>query len=109
MSDTGLGPLNDAPPLVDVISSNCSWLSPCAPSDQVSTIWLVASVPAGAPLSTSTLGALARSLRAPAMPSITARPMTVSTPPCATVSASSAGPGQREHPSADCYIIAQAV
>src|SRR5438067_11135219 len=45
----------------------------------------VASVPVGAPLAMSTLGAGARSLRAPATPSITGRPCTGSkTPGCVT-------------------------
>src|ERR1700761_6709978 len=42
---------------------------------------LVASDPSGAPLAMSTLGAGARSLRAPAMPSITGRPCTGSSTP----------------------------
>src|SRR6266542_4219843 len=46
---------------------------------------LVASAPVGAPLAMSTLGAGARSLRAPAMPSIVGRPSTGSnTPGCVT-------------------------
>src|SRR6266851_8191350 len=100
-----MGPLNDAPPLAEVISSSCSWLTPCAPSDQVSTIWLVAPAPVGAPLAMSALGANARSLRAPAMPSITGRPRTGSTIPGSTVVASSAGPVKCAPPSADLYII----
>src|SRR4051794_31109109 len=45
----------------------------------------VASAPVGAPLAMSTLGAGARSLRAPATPSITGRPCTgSSTPGCVT-------------------------
>src|SRR5690242_17862745 len=45
------------------------------------TIRLVASAPVGAPLAMSTLGAGARSLRAPAMPSIVGRPRTGSNAP----------------------------
>src|SRR5437899_11033212 len=45
------------------------------------TIRLVASVPAGAPLAMSTLGAGARSLRAPATPSMTGRRWTGSNSP----------------------------
>src|SRR6266851_1581578 len=41
-------------------------------------MWLVAPLPVGAPLAMSTLGAGARSLRAPAIPSISGRPWTVS-------------------------------
>src|SRR3954451_24528170 len=49
------------------------------------TIRLVASAPVGAPLAMSTLGAGARSLRAPATPSMTGRPCTGSmTPGCVT-------------------------
>jgi hypothetical protein len=45
------------------------------------TIRSVASAPVGAPLAMSTLGAGARSLRAPATPSITGRPCTGSNAP----------------------------
>src|SRR3954469_13177846 len=45
------------------------------------TIRFVASAPVGAPLAMSTLGAGARSLRAPAMPSITGRPCAGSSTP----------------------------
>src|SRR4051794_39182566 len=44
-------------------------------------MWLVAPLPVGAPLAMSTLGAGARSLRAPATPSITGRPCTGSMAP----------------------------
>ena len=40
------------------------------------TMWLVAPLPVGAPLAMSTLGAGARSLRAPATPSIANEPWT---------------------------------
>jgi hypothetical protein len=53
----------------------------------------------------STLGPLARSLRAPAMPSITGRPVTGSTTPGSTAAARSAGPVKCAPPSADLYII----
>src|SRR5207302_10092695 len=45
------------------------------------TMRFVASAPVGAPLAMSTLGAGARSLRAPATPSITGRPCTGSSTP----------------------------
>src|SRR5262249_39061314 len=104
-SGTAVGVVNDAPPLVEVVSSSCSLLSPCLPSDQVITIWLVASVPVGAPLAMSTLGPNARSLRAPATPSITGRPMTGSTTPGLTAVATSVGPVKWAPPSVDLYII----
>src|SRR5712691_2892563 len=103
------GAVNDAPPLVEVISSSCSWLSPLLPSAQVSTIRLVASAPLGAPLAMSALGAKARSLRAPAMPSITGRPMTGSKTPGLTAVDSSAGPVKCAPPSVDLYIISNEV
>src|SRR5919108_4798412 len=59
------------------------------------TIRFVASAPVGAPLAMSTLGAGARSLRAPASPSITGRPVLLSiTPGCVTGPATGAG---RDH------------
>src|SRR5436305_8941310 len=67
------------------------------------TIRLVASVPAGAPFAMSTLGAGARSLRAPATPSITGRPATGSkTPGCVTGPATGCGFDQPAPPSVDC-------
>ena len=51
------------------------------PLTYVMTIRSVASAPVGAPLAMSTLGAGARSLRAPAIPSMTGRPCTGSTAP----------------------------
>src|SRR3954471_1121709 len=56
-----------------------------SPLTYVMTMRSVASVPVGAPFATSTLGAGARSLRAPAIPSIVGRPRTGSTRPgCVT-------------------------
>src|SRR6185436_5073963 len=56
---------------------------------------LVAPVPVGAPLAMSTLGAGARSLRAPAIPSITDRPRPGSkTPGCVTGPATGRGVSQ---------------
>jgi len=104
-SGTAVGPLNEAPPSVEVISISCSWLRPCLPSAQVSTIWLVASNPVGAPLAMSALGPNARSLRAPATPSITGLPMTGSTTPGLTAVDSSAGPVKCAPPSVETYII----
>src|SRR5437763_16528566 len=51
------------------------------PLTYVITMRLVASVPVGAPLAMSTLGAGVRSLRAPAIPSIVGRPITGSMTP----------------------------
>jgi len=60
----------------------------------------VASAPVGAPFAMSTLGAGARSLRAPAMPSITGRPSTGSnTPGCVTGPATGCGLDQVKPPS----------
>src|SRR5438105_2539582 len=67
------------PWLVDSVNSTCGWAS--APLTYVMTIRSVASDPVGAPLAMSTLGAGARSLRAPAMPSMTGRPCTGSNAP----------------------------
>src|ERR1043165_4752778 len=56
-----------------------------SPLTYVMTIRFVASAPVGAPLAMSTLGAGARSLRAPAIPSIVGRPSTGSMMPgCVT-------------------------
>src|SRR6476469_5418933 len=62
------------------------------------TIRFVASAPVGAPLAMSTLGAGARSLRAPATPSITGRPWTGSVAPgCVTGPATGTG-GDHDRP-----------
>jgi hypothetical protein len=61
---------------VDVgILSPAAWLL-----TKLITMWLVAPLPVGAPLAMSTLGAGARSLRAPATPSIVGRPWGVDDP-----------------------------
>src|SRR6184192_4036359 len=73
------GVLQAAPPLVDSVKYTCGWAS--APLTYVITIRFVASDPVGAPLAMSALGAGARSLRAPATPSITGRPCTGSSTP----------------------------
>src|SRR5260370_26958882 len=109
MRGAAVGGLNDAPSSVEVISVSCSLLSPCAPSAQVSTIRLVASAPVGAPLAMSALGAKARSLRAPATPSITGRPMTGSMTPGSTADTRSLGPVKRAPPLVDLYIISNDV
>src|SRR5438046_8149513 len=63
---------------------------------------LVASAPVGAPLAMSTLGAGARSLRAPATPSMTGRPCTGSNAPgCSTGPATAAGLDQLDPPSVE--------
>src|ERR1044072_7449422 len=68
-----------APRSVDSVKNTCGVAS--GPLTYVITIRLVASAPVGAPLAMSTLGAGARSLRAPATPSITGRPWTGSSAP----------------------------
>src|SRR5918912_2374606 len=66
------------------------------------TIRFVASSPVGAPLAMSTLGAGARSLRAPAMPSITGRPCTGSNAPgCVTGPETAVGRDHVEPPLVD--------
>src|SRR2546423_13076660 len=75
-----------APWLVDSVNRTSGRAR--VPLTYVMTIRSVASAPVGAPFAMSTLGAGARSLRAPAIPSITGRPSTGSkTPGCVT------GPG----------------
>src|SRR3954464_4261585 len=62
----------------------------------------VASVPVGAPLAMSTLGAGARSLRAPATPSMTGRPWTGSIAPgCSTGPETGCGCDHAEPPFVD--------
>src|SRR5919199_3552002 len=73
------GPAQVAPPLVDSAKNTCGFV--ISPLTYVITMRLVASAPVGAPLAMSTLGAGARSLRAPAMPSIVGRPITGSGTP----------------------------
>src|SRR5436190_16212438 len=74
------------------------------------TIRLVASVPAGAPFAMSTLGAGARSLRAPATPSITGRPTTGSNMPgCVTGPATGVAFDQLVPPSVDFDISSKAL
>ena len=67
------------PPFVDSVKN--TWGFVISPLTYVITIRFVAPSPVGAPLAMSTLGAGARSLRAPAMPSIVGRPITGSTTP----------------------------
>src|SRR2546421_5900074 len=68
-----------APWSVDSVNRTSGWAR--APLTYVMTIRFVASAPVGAPLAISTLGAGARSLRAPAIPSIVGRPSTGSKMP----------------------------
>src|SRR3954449_10784734 len=68
-----------APRFVDSVKNTCGVAS--GPLTYVITIRFVASAPVGAPLAMSTLGAGARSLRAPATPSMTGRPCTGSNAP----------------------------
>src|SRR5881396_3731236 len=73
------------------------------------TIRFVASAPDGAPFAMSTLGAGARSLRAPATPSITGRPSTGSiTPGCVTGPATGVAFDQLLPPSVDTDISSKA-
>src|SRR5437764_14595558 len=68
-----------APWLVDSVNRTSGRTR--VPLTYVMTIRSVASAPVGAPFAMSTLGAGARSLRAPAIPSITGRPCTGSSVP----------------------------
>src|SRR3954466_14252786 len=68
-----------APRFTDSVKNTCGVAS--GPLTYVITIRFVASTPVGAPLARSTLGAGARSLRAPATPSMTGRPCTGSNAP----------------------------
>src|SRR3954451_8622649 len=68
-----------APRSLDSVKNTCGVAS--GPLTYVITIRFVASAPVGAPLAMSTLGAGARSLRAPAMPSIVGRPRAGSNKP----------------------------
>ena len=73
-----------------------------SPLTYVMTIRSVASAPVGAPLAMSTLGAGARSLRAPATPSMVGRPSTGSKiPGCVTGPATGCGFDQVEPPSVE--------
>src|SRR5919197_2239615 len=74
-----LGAVQLPPRLVDSVKKTCGWA--IVPLTYVITIRLVASDPVGAPLAMSTLGAGAKSLRAPAIPSIVGRPRTGSNVP----------------------------
>src|SRR2546421_9542257 len=74
------------------------------------TIRLVASAPVGAPFAMSTLGAGARSLRAPAIPSIVGRPSTGSgIPGCVTGPATGTAFDQLDPPSNDRDISSNAL
>src|SRR5947209_14660929 len=91
---------HDAPPSADSLKYTCG--VSMLPLTYVMTIRLVASAPVGAPLAMSTLGAGARSLRAPATPSITGRPCTGSvTPGCVTGPATGRALDQLAPPSVD--------
>src|SRR5437870_12029496 len=68
-----------APPFDDSVKNTCG--AAIEPLTYVMTMRSVASAPVGAPLAMSTLGAGARSLRAPAIPSISGRPWTGSNVP----------------------------
>src|SRR4051794_38431479 len=68
-----------APRSLDSVKN--TWGVASGPLTYVITIRFVASAPVGAPLAMSTLGAGARSLRAPATPSMTGRPCTGSNAP----------------------------
>src|SRR6185437_2760097 len=94
-----------APPFVDVVRSRCSWFNPSRPSDQVMTIWSVASVPVGAPFAMSTLGPSARSERAPAMPSRVGRPRAGSMTPGETAGATSCSAPKWAAASVDLYMV----
>src|SRR5207247_8642141 len=101
------GVLHAAPPLVDSVKYTCGWAS--APLTYVITIRFVASAPVGAPLAMSTLGAGARSLRAPATPSITGRPRTGSkVPGCVTGPATGTARDQLEPPSVGFHTSSHA-
>src|SRR5215468_10812055 len=89
------------PPFVDSVKYTCGVAM--SPLTYVITIRFVALVPVGAPFAMSTLGAGARSLRAPAMPSIVGRPRTGSKiPGCVTGPATAVGFDQVDPPFVDC-------
>src|SRR2546423_15599809 len=93
-----------APWSVDWVNSTSGWAS--APLTYVITIRSVASAPVGAPFAMSTLGAGARSLRAPATPSITGLPWTGSNMPgCCTGPATGRGWDQLDPPLVERDII----
>src|SRR5438132_11858191 len=88
---------HDAPPSADSLKYTCG--VSMLPLTYVITMRLVASAPVGAPLAMSALGAGARSLRAPAMPSIVGRPSTGSkSPGCVTGPATGLGFDQLDPP-----------
>src|SRR3954453_17286159 len=85
------------PPFVDSVKYTCG--ASIVPLTYVRTIRFVASAPVGAPFAMSTLGAGARSLRAPAMPSMVGRPSAASgRPGCVTGPATGAGADQPAPP-----------
>src|SRR5438445_6282317 len=100
---TALGVDHVAPRSVDwVKKTSCVSI---APLTQLMTIRSVASAPVGAPLAISTLGAGARSLRAPAMPSMVGRPSPGSKRPgCVTGPATGTGDDQLDPPLSDVDI-----
>src|SRR5207253_11314246 len=94
---------HDAPPSADSLKYTCG--VSMLPLTYVMTMRSVASDPVGAPLAMSTLGAGARSLRAPVMPSISGRPCTGSKMPgWNTGPATGAGVVQLDPPSWDTDI-----
>src|SRR5437868_2782891 len=91
------------PPFVDSVKNTCGFV--ISPLTYVITIRSVASAPVGAPLAISTLGAGARSLRAPAMPSMVGRPSPGSKRPgCVTGPATGTGDDQLDPPLSDVDI-----
>src|SRR3954468_9095543 len=96
-----------APRSLDSVKNTCGVAS--GPLTYVITIRFVASAPVGAPLAMSTLGAGARSLRAPATPSMTGRPCTGSRAPgCVTGPATGVGRDQLAPPLLDTDISSNA-
>src|SRR5207302_9754678 len=94
---------HDAPPSADSLKYTCG--VSMLPLTKLMTIRSVASAPVGAPLAMSTLGAGARSLRAPVMPSISGRPCTGSKMPgWVTGPTTAAGVDQVAPPSDDVDI-----
>src|SRR6476660_5914257 len=103
--ERGAGQL--APRSLDSVKNTCGVAR--GPLTYVITIRFVASAPVGAPFAMSTLGAGARSLRAPATPSITGRPSTGSiVPGCITGPATGEPFDQLLPPSGDVDISSKA-
>src|SRR5438128_11579076 len=101
------GPDHVLPPSVDSVKKTCGVAS--GPLTYVITMRFVASEPVGAPFAMSTLGAGARSLRAPATPSMTGRPCTGSVVPgCVTGPTTGLACVQVEPPLVDLDISSNA-